>query len=182
MTGNTAQEGSRGEKDGRFDNRHEGSSEKTAGILLKHMLTTPSIPSDTPASVSHLLSHHIADRKPTVLVVEDDARVSAIVCMFLRKFEFNVISAFSGSAGLQQAHEAAPDAIVLDMELPGMTGLEVCCLLKSDPQTSHTPIIFFSGRSDLAGEALAAGADAFLTKPGEVVNLPERLRQVLNKS
>src|SRR6516225_9535090 len=112
-------------------------------------------------------------RKPTVLVVEDNPYVSAVLWTLLSRFNFEVISETSAPAGRQLARSLRLDAVVLDVNLPGINGLEICRQLKADPETRALPVIFFSSQQYLADEAMEVGAAAFLTKPGEVIKLPD---------
>jgi len=118
-------------------------------------------------------------RKPTVLVVEDNPYVSAVLWTLLSRFNFEVISETSAPAGRQLARSLRLDAVVLDVNLPGINGLEICRQLKADPETRALPVIFCSSQQYLADEAMEVGAAAFLTKPGEVIKLPDCLRQIL---
>jgi len=118
-------------------------------------------------------------RKPTVLVVEADPYVSAILWTLLDRFNLEVIRAASGPAGRELARNLRLDAVVLDVDLPVMNGLEICRQLKADPETRALPVVFCSRQRYLADEAMEVGAAVFLAKPSEVFKLPGCLRQII---
>jgi putative two-component system response regulator len=116
-----------------------------------------------------------------VLVVEDDASNRALLEALLRREGYDVSSATNGHDGLRAARSDAADLVLLDIEMPGMNGLEVCRALRADPATVALPIILLTGRTEtrdvVAG--LDAGADDFLRKPYERAELLARIRSVL---
>jgi putative two-component system response regulator len=116
-----------------------------------------------------------------VLVVEDDASNRALLDALLRREGYEVVTAATGPEGLRAARDEAPEVVLLDIEMPGMNGLDVCRALRSDPDTVALPIILLTGRSEtrdvVAG--LDAGADDFLRKPYERAELLARIRSVL---
>jgi len=103
----------------------------------------------------------------TVLVVEDEADVVDLLRYHLKRAGYRVIEANSGSAGLEAARTHRPHAVILDIMLPGMTGLEVCRLLKSDRDTASIPIIMLTARSEEKDriKGLELGADDYVVKP-----------------
>ena len=117
--------------------------------------------------------------KPTVLVVEGDPYVSAILWTLLDRFDFEVISETSGPVGRELARNLRLDAVVLDVDLSVMNGLEICRQLKADPETRALPVVFCSGQDYLADEAMEVGATVFLAEPNEVFKLPGCLRQII---
>ena len=116
-----------------------------------------------------------------VLVVEDDAANRALLQALLRREGYDVIAVASGRDGLQAVREDTPDLVLLDIEMPGLNGLDVCRALRADPDTVALPIILLTGRTEtrdvVAG--LDAGADDFLRKPYERAELLARIRSVL---
>ncbi|HEX3626906.1 MAG TPA: response regulator [Verrucomicrobiae bacterium] len=117
--------------------------------------------------------------KATVLLVEDDNYVSASIWTLLKYSNFDVAVADSGADGFRLAQSLSPDIVLLDVNLPDMDGLEICRRLKADPATSDIPVVFFSGHGQFAHKALDLGAEAFLTKPNEIVRLADTLTQIL---
>ena len=122
----------------------------------------------------------LSEGKPSVLLVEDDNYVTAILWMLLKRSGFHVTTAVTGTEGLQLARNGSLDIIVLDVDLPGMSGLDVCRELKAAATTADLPVVFFSGQGNLAGEAFELGAEAFLIKPTDVCRLVDCLHQILN--
>jgi CheY-like chemotaxis protein len=120
-----------------------------------------------------------ASEEPTVLVVQSEPYISAVLWTLLTRNGFHVVSETSGPVDAQLARSLSPDAIVLDVNLPGTNGLEICRRLKDDPETSSIPVVFCSGQHYLADEALELGAAAFLPVPGEIFKLAGCLRAVL---
>ena len=111
-----------------------------------------------------------------VLVVEDDAPLVRIVRKSLESAGHDVDTAADGEAGLQMARGAAYDAIVLDLMLPRLNGVEVCRRLRADG--NRVPIIMLTARTAVPDriQGLDAGADDYLVKPFSLGELQARLR------
>jgi CheY-like chemotaxis protein len=103
---------------------------------------------------------------PTVLVV-DDSRVNVEILRQILASGFQTFRACNGQQALDLARAYPPDIILLDVEMPGMDGYQVCSILKSDPRTSDIPVVFVTGMEDRESfdRGLAAGAVGFLSKP-----------------
>jgi putative two-component system response regulator len=114
-------------------------------------------------------------------VVEDDASNRALLDALLRREGYEVVIAANGPDGLNAVRDDAPDLVLLDIEMPGMSGLEVCRDLRADPDTVALPIILLTGRTETRDvvDGLDAGADDFLRKPYERAELLARIRSVL---
>ncbi len=117
----------------------------------------------------------------TILVVEDEASLASTLSYNLRKNGYNVVSAEDGVAGLQAARRDRPDAVVLDLMLPKMDGLEVCRRLRAD---SDVPILMLTAKSEELDKivGLEMGADDYLTKPFSMRELMARVRALLRRS
>jgi putative two-component system response regulator len=116
--------------------------------------------------------------RPVILAVDDDADLLALIAKVLAT-EYEVKTAADGGDALALAAAAPqPDLILLDVELPGATGFEVCQLLKEDPATARVPVIFLTGKSEAADqvEGLDLGAVDYLTKPVNAKLLLARVR------
>lgn len=109
-----------------------------------------------------------------VLVIDDDPDAVDLMRRKLAKVGFEVLSADSGILGLEMAHTHKPDAITLDVMMPGMDGWSVLTALKGDPETAHIPVIMVTMLQDRQ-MGFALGADDFLTKPVD----SQKLRAVL---
>jgi signal transduction histidine kinase len=102
----------------------------------------------------------------TVLVVDDDERSRALLHGYL-KATYHVIAAEDGAAAMGVLGREAVDLVLLDVMMPGMSGFEVCRLIKAMPRDSFLPVLLLTALSDQADRntGLAMGADDFLTKP-----------------
>ncbi len=114
-----------------------------------------------------------------VLLVEDDPLVAKTERSILERAGFTVTLAETGPEGLRFAQTELPMAIVMDGDLPGMDGFEVCRLLMADAATMAIPVLFCSGSPDARERARLAGGKDFLEKPHEVVQLAECLNRLL---
>jgi DNA-binding response OmpR family regulator len=115
-----------------------------------------------------------------VLVVDDDVKTVELVKLYLLRDGYRVITAFDGNDALRLAREYHPDLIVLDLMLPGMSGLEVCHRLRGE---SDVPIIMLTAMSsdDDRLTGLDLGADDYVTKPFSPRELAARVRAVLRR-
>jgi DNA-binding response OmpR family regulator len=127
----------------------------------------------------------------TILVVEDEPDVVDLIRYHLHRAGFEVLTALNGPAGLTVAIESRPDAIVLDILLPQMTGIEVCKALREANQTADIPILILTAKAEISDRiaGLELGVDDYITKPFSprelvlrVQNLLRRLRVVRNSS
>jgi DNA-binding response OmpR family regulator len=117
----------------------------------------------------------------TILVIDDDADLAAMLKAQLERNNHRVVVASSGRDGLQKAYQARPDLILLDIMMPGMDGWEVCSRLR---ELSSVPIIMLTARN-MKGDVvkgLESGADDYLTKPFSAVELEARIQAVLRRS
>src|SRR5262245_17735126 len=108
-----------------------------------------------------------ADDRPVVLAVDDAAEILALVQRALRE-DYNVLIAEDAGAALDlAAGRPRPNLILLDVDMPGASGFDVCRVLKSDPQTADIPVLFLSGKDDSASqvEGFELGAADYVTKP-----------------
>jgi two-component system, OmpR family, KDP operon response regulator KdpE len=121
-----------------------------------------------------------AEYKPLVLVVEDEPAIHKFLSVSLEAQGCRLISSMTGKDGLLQAATRTPDAIILDLGLPDMDGIDFVRQLRG---WSQTPVIIISARGRELDKvaALDAGADDYLTKPFSVGELQARLRAVLRR-
>jgi CheY-like chemotaxis protein len=104
---------------------------------------------------------------PLVLLVEDDEQQSNLFAEILRLNGLEVDEAADGYAAIEAAQSKIPDIIVLDLMLPGMTGLQVAKILKRQPNTANIPIIAISGQAaaGAGNDAVTAGCVTYFKKP-----------------
>jgi len=116
-----------------------------------------------------------------VLLVEDDADIAEIVALHLRDEGYAVVHATDGPAGLRLLEQHAWDALVLDLMLPGLDGLEICRRVRA--MDRYTPIIITSARGSETHRVLGLeiGADDYLAKPFSVLELVARVRALLRR-
>ncbi len=112
----------------------------------------------------------------TVLVIDDEAAVRDLMQRFLTKEGFRVVTAHGGEEGLRQARELRPDAITLDVMMPGMDGWAVLSALKADPDVADIPVVMLTIVDD-KNLGYALGASEYLTKPIDRERLVTVLKQ-----
>lgn len=123
--------------------------------------------------------------KRRVLIVEDDRDVLDLLSNTFRKSgEFDIVTACDGMEVLRLAREKNPDALILDLMLPGMTGLEVCRMLKGDAGTRNIPILMLTAKADEFDRinGFELGADDYVTKPFSPREVLLRVKAVMRRS
>ena len=117
---------------------------------------------------------------PRILVIEDDARLAEMVSEYLGGAGFRVAVAAAGRVGLERLTREPYDALVLDLTLPDMDGLEVCRQLRAK---SDIPVLMLTARGEAMDRVvgLEIGADDYLAKPFEPRELLARLRAILRR-
>jgi DNA-binding response OmpR family regulator len=120
----------------------------------------------------------------TVLVVDDDLVIQKLLQVNFEMEGYDVITAGDGEEGLAKAQAEHPDAIVLDVMMPKMDGLEVARRLKADDDTSGIPIILLSAKAQQADvqAGQATGADEYLTKPFDPLELLQRVGVLIERN
>jgi two-component system phosphate regulon response regulator PhoB len=121
--------------------------------------------------------------KEHILVVDDEEDILELVRFHLLKTGYEVTCVISGGEAVSSARSVMPDLIVLDLMLPGMDGLEVCSVLKSEPRTREIPIVMLTAKgeeSDIV-RGLELGADDYVTKPFSPKVLVARVQAVLRR-
>ncbi len=118
--------------------------------------------------------------KEVVLIIDDNQDVRDYVKMLLDE-EYLVIEAANGKEGLKMALKYVPDAIICDVMMPIMNGMECCRHLKSEPQTSHIPVMMLTAYAmdEQKIEGYECGADSYISKPFSAQLLKVRLRNLL---
>ena len=118
---------------------------------------------------------------PRVLVADDEDDIRALVGLAIRRAGCTVATEVAdGTQALIAARTDPPDLAVLDVSMPGATGLEICTALRADPATAGVPVLLLSAGAthDDVARGLAAGADAYLAKPFSVAGLVARVREL----
>jgi len=117
-------------------------------------------------------------RGPTILIVDDDSRNVKLLEAILRTEGYCTLSAFNGIDARALTLTEQPDLILLDIMMPGESGLETCGLLKKDPRVSDIPVIIVSALDDLTNKVkgLTIGAVDYITKPFEWLEVLARVR------
>jgi DNA-binding response OmpR family regulator len=117
----------------------------------------------------------------TILIVDDDEDIREILKLYLKKENYQVISAGDGNQAVTYALTANPDLIILDMMLPGLDGIEICQEIRKQ---LTTPIIFLSCKSTPVEKSLGltAGGDDYMSKPFDAMELLARVKAQLRRN
>lgn len=117
-----------------------------------------------------------------ILIVEDDAAIIELLSIHLRDLGCQVVSERNGPGGLARAQDASFDLIILDVMLPGLSGLEICRKIRQNDR--RTPILMLTARSEEIDKVvgLETGADDYLTKPFSIRELIARVRAIFRRS
>jgi len=113
---------------------------------------------------------------PIILVVDDDAPILLLMRNLLREFGFEPVAARSGEDAIAEARKRTPDLILLDRNMPGMSGDEVVRAMRSDESLSAVPILILSGEPIDPEEIHRLGATGHVLKPFDVPTLVETIR------
>jgi DNA-binding response OmpR family regulator len=118
----------------------------------------------------------------TVLAIDDDAGIREVICVMLEKEGFRAICVADGKTGLQEAMTASPNLIIIDLRMPGLSGVDVCKTLRA--AGVRTPLIVLSAVGDEIDKVLMLeiGADDYVVKPFSTRELLARIRAVLRRS
>jgi DNA-binding response OmpR family regulator len=124
----------------------------------------------------------MAAERGVVVVVEDERSIADLIALYLRRDGFGVHTERDGGAGLAAVRRLAPAAVVLDVGLPGMDGVEVCRRLRAE--RNWTPVLFVTARDDEVDRILGLemGGDDYITKPFSPRELVVRVRAVLRRA
>ena len=120
------------------------------------------------------------NEKPLVLIVEDNNDVVHLLTTILTK-DYDVIVAENGDDGMTKAVDYIPDIILTDIMMPVVDGIEMLARVKTNPMTSHIPVVILTARADIASrlEGLEKGADAYMAKPFDSVELQVQIRSLI---
>ncbi len=122
----------------------------------------------------------MSPRLPKILVVDDEEHILQLLELTLAD-HFEVYSAVTGRQALERAMALKPEILLLDVMLPGLSGVEVARRLRELPEFANTPVVFLTARTDMR-ESLAgvlAGASEVITKPFDLDELARRLKELV---
>ncbi|HEY2028564.1 MAG TPA: response regulator [Myxococcales bacterium] len=121
--------------------------------------------------------------RPRVLLIDDEPDIVRVLDFALQQAGFDVDSAPDAATGLLRIREQQPDAVLLDLMLPDLSGTEVCRQLKSSPKTRSLPVIMLTARGDEVDRVVGfeLGADDYIVKPFSVREVVLRVRAVLRR-
>jgi len=112
-----------------------------------------------------------------IIAIDDDKTVRLLVSRCLEKEGHQVLAAENAEQGMLIITQENPDLILLDVMMPGMSGLELCAKLKNEPATKSIPVFMLTGKTQEKdiNEALSSGADNYISKPFN----PQQLSQII---
>jgi two-component system alkaline phosphatase synthesis response regulator PhoP len=118
-----------------------------------------------------------------IFIIEDEKDIRELLELYLKREGYGVQSAKDGEAGLQKISKERFDLILLDLMLPQMDGLEVCRILRSQPQTADLPVIMLTAKTEEADRivGLEMGADDYITKPFSPREVVARVKALLRR-
>lgn len=117
--------------------------------------------------------------RPIILVVDDDAPILLLMRNLLREFGFDPVTAASGQQAIAAAEESAPDLILLDRNMPGMSGDEVLAVMRSRSTLATVPVLMLTGEPMAPDEIARVGASGAVLKPFDVIELVGTIRATL---
>src|SRR3989337_1046492 len=119
-----------------------------------------------------------------ILVVDDESDIISLLKLVLEAEGYQVVPALTGDEALSLAEIEIPDLVLLDLMMPGKSGLETCRQLKNQPRTRNTPVVVFSalGRDVDKKLTAEAGASAHITKPFNNIGLLTEVKRCLNEA
>ncbi len=120
----------------------------------------------------------------TILIIEDENDLAELVAFNLEKEGYRSLIAPDGPSGLEAARHNSPDLILLDLMLPGMSGMEICKVLKSNEKTARIPIVMLTAKGEEIDRVVGfeVGADDYVIKPFSPRELLLRVKAVLRRA
>jgi len=117
----------------------------------------------------------------TILVVDDDPVIQKLLSVNFEMEGYRVVTASDGEEALDRVLSEAPAVVVLDVMMPKVDGIEVLRRIRANPGTGSTPVLLLSAKAQAKDieDGMAAGADAYLTKPFEPLDLLDRVALLL---
>ncbi len=121
--------------------------------------------------------------KDTVLVVDDEIGALTLIGIMLERGGFDVVKAKDGRTALTALDKTTPSLIILDVMMPGMSGIDLCAEIRKRPETTETPILILSARNDADSimRGMEAGANDYLPKPILHHDLVTKVRNMIQE-
>ena len=115
-----------------------------------------------------------------IIIVDDDPLTAQCIADMLQHLGHSATAVHTPYGALHHIHQAVPDIIVIDINLPGIDGLQICHYVRHEPRTAHIPVVVISAHSKTAYKdaARVAGANQYLVKPVMLADLEQVLAQV----
>ena len=126
----------------------------------------------------------MAEHQKTVVIVEDEPDAAEMFAEMMRVSGFKVFQTYSSTPAVSLIAREQPDLVLLDVMMPGISGLEVVRFMRREPLLAHIPVIIVSARTmpEDVEEGLEAGATLYLTKPVSFRDLELAIQQILPKN
>ena len=123
------------------------------------------------------------ETRPKILVADDDAQLLGLLARRVRSMGFEVLEAIDGDAAWDTVLDDAPDLVVLDVMMPGLSGWEVCRRIRENHATADLPVIMLTGIGERLNEMTSPlyGADDYIDKPFEFDELEKKIREALER-
>lgn len=118
----------------------------------------------------------------TVIIVDDEPDTAEMIAEMIRLSGYQAIKSFGGTPAISMIIRQDPDAVILDIMMPDLSGLEVLRIMRKDPRMIHIPVIVVSAKSrpEDIQEGMDAGAVAYLTKPVTYKDLKSAVQKVVS--
>ncbi len=117
-----------------------------------------------------------------LLLADDSQTIHRVLELTFAEEDFEIISAYNGNEAVEKLKEARPDLVIADVNMPEMDGYQVCQHIKSDPETSHIPVILLKGTFEPFDEAKATAChnDGIIAKPFQTKNIIKTVKDILS--
>ena len=116
-----------------------------------------------------------------ILIFDDDVNILELCSIVLVDYGYDVEVSETSHDIIEKVSQVNPDVILMDNWIPDIGGIKATQLLKSSPEFSHIPVIYFSANNDIHLLAQTAGADAYLSKPFDLTELETIVSEAVNK-
>lgn len=119
-----------------------------------------------------------------ILMIDDDTKLTDLLQLVFESKGFGVTIANNGIQALESLETELPEAVLLDLMMPGMSGLEVCQRIRANPRTSNVPVVVLTAKSGIESkqELLEAGATDYLVKPVPLNDLVSRIGALVDST